>query len=100
MARLVEDVDARRRHGLIDPAQTIDGDLFDQQLFDLGAHVGRHFVDQGFWRHDASSTSILPRPRRAGATHMRDSDRERIQATRSDPAGDISSRGRHGARRR
>jgi hypothetical protein len=76
MARLIEDVDARRRHGLIDPTQSVDGDFFDEQLFDLGAHFSRHFVDQGFWRHDASSTSILPRPRHGSATHMRDSERE------------------------
>jgi hypothetical protein len=57
-------------------------------------------VDQGFWCHNASSSSILPRPRHRGATHMRDSGRERFHATRSDPSGDISARGRHGARRR
>ena len=76
MARLVEDVDARRRHGLIDPTQSVDGDFLDEQLLDLSTHSGRHFVDQGFWRHDASSTSILPRPRHESATHMRDSERE------------------------
>lgn len=68
VARLVEDVDARRRHGLIDPTESVDGDFFDEQLFDLGTHFSRHFVDQGFWCHDASSASILPRPRRGGAT--------------------------------
>lgn len=57
MSRLIKDVDACRRHGLIDPAQPVDGDFFDEQLFDLAARVARYFVDQGFWCHDIHSAS-------------------------------------------
>jgi hypothetical protein len=57
--RVVNFVVTRKQHRLIDPAQPIDGNLFDEQFFDH-ANVGHAFVViDDLNRHNSSPASDL-----------------------------------------
>jgi hypothetical protein len=67
-------------HDLVDPAESVDRDLFDQQLFGVVDLFDRRlFVGQCLGRHDLSFVApILSRPREETAPHMKDSACERV----------------------
>jgi len=49
--RRVKDSRTRERHDLVDPAESVDRHLFDEQLFDVADFAVRFFLLQCFARH-------------------------------------------------